>query len=80
MARFFDFCALALFLLDFVSAEVFLRLGKDDMFSENRVIFTERELVRSVHRIFLRVILTKPRFFRDETDEFALCITLFTHD
>ncbi len=70
---------LALLLLDFVSAEVFLSLGKDDVFPENRVVFLQRKFIRGVLRILLRIVRANTRLFRDEPNKFALSITFLCH-
>ena len=70
---------LALFLFDFVTTKVFLRFGKNDVFFKNRVVFTEGEFIRSVHGVFLSIILTNSGFFGDETDELAFGIIFLSH-
>ena len=56
---------LALLLLDFVAAEVFLGLGEHDVLAQNWVVFAQTEFVGGVHGIFLGVIRTNTGFFRD---------------
>ena len=70
---------LALLFLDFVAAEVFLRLGEDDVLAQNRIVFAQAEFVGGVHGIFLGVIRTNTRFFRDQADELTLGVILFCH-
>ncbi len=71
---------LAFLFLDFVAAEVFLGLSENNMLSQDWVIFAEAQLVWSIHRVFLGVILTNARFLRNQTDEFALSIILLCHN
>lgn len=71
---------LALLFLDFVAAEVFLRLGEDDVLAQNRIVFAQAEFVGGVHGIFLGVIRTNTRFFRDQADELTLGVILFCHN
>lgn len=81
MARLF--CAeekLTFLFFDFVAAEVLLGLYEEDVLADSGVVFFERELVWSVHGIFLCVIKTDTRFFADEADELALGVILFCHN
>lgn len=71
---------LALLFLDFVAAEIFLRLGEDDVLAQNRIVFAQAEFVGGVHGIFLGVIRTNTRFFRDQADELTLGVILFCHN
>ena len=71
---------LAFLFFDFVATEVLLSFGEDDVLAENRVVFFQTEFVGGVHRVFLGVVLTNTGLFRDEADEFALSIILFSHN
>lgn len=71
---------LALLFLDFVAAEIFLGLGEDNMLSEDWIILSQAELIWSIHRILLGVILTNTGFLGNQTNEFALSIILLCHN
>ena len=71
---------LAFLLFNFVTTEIFLRFGESNMLSQNWIVLTKGQLIWSVHRIFLCVILTNPRLLRDQTNEFALSIILLCHN
>lgn len=71
---------LAFLFFYFVSTEILLGFGEDNVLSENRVVFTKGEFVGSIHRVLFRVILTNSGFFRDKTDELALCIIFLSHN
>ena len=72
--------SLAFLFFNFVTSEIFLRFGENDMFSQHRIVFLERQLIRRVHGIFLRIVSPNPRLFRDETDQFSLSIILLCHN
>ena len=72
-------CNLAFLFFDFVTSKIFLGFSESDVLSENWIVFLKRKLVRGVHSIFLGIILTNPRLFRDEANEFALSIILLCH-
>ena len=71
---------LAFLLFDFVAAEVLLGLGENDVLAEDGVVFAKRKLVRSIHGVFLGVVLTNAGFFGNETDELALGVTFLCHN
>ncbi len=82
MRRYFEILLknLALFLLDFIATEVLFCLGEDDVLSQDWIVFSKAQLVWSVHRILLGVILTNARFLRNQTNEFALSVILLCHN
>ncbi len=72
--------SLALLFFDFVAAEIFLGFRKHHVFPKHRVVFFERQFVRSVHGVFLGIISSHARFFRDETNQFSLSVILLCHN
>lgn len=64
--------------LYFVTTEVFLGLGKDDVFAQLRAVLLQTQLVGRVHGVLTSVINALAGLFRDQTDQFAL-IAFFSH-
>lgn len=70
---------LALLFLDFVTAEVLFRFGKENVFPEDGVVLSEGKFIRGVHRVLFSIILTNTGLFGNEADQLALCITFLSH-
>jgi len=62
----------------FVATKVLLGFRKDDALAELRAVLLERELIRSIHSIFGRVINTLTSFFTDESNNLTL-VSCFCH-
>ena len=70
---------LALFLFNFVAAEVLLGLGEDNVLAQDWIVLAKAELVWRIHRVLLGVVETNAGFFGNQTNKLALSIIFLCH-
>lgn len=66
-------------ILGFVAAEVLLGFGIKNVLTSHRIILPQSDLVRSIHSIFGRVVVTMPGFLGHQTYDFSLA-AFFRHN
>ena len=69
---------LLFFAFDFVSSETLFGLYVEDMLSQYWVVLAQFQLVRSVHRVLLGVVVAAATTFGHETYDFSL-VAFFSH-